>query len=46
LLQTLFELNDAQTKRLLTVAPALEGKHVVNCPFFDQQTILKHMSKQ
>jgi hypothetical protein len=46
LLQTLFDLNDAQTKGLLTIAPAMEGKHVVNCPFFDQQTILKHMSKQ
>ena len=46
LLQTLFDLNDAQTKGLLTIAPAMEGKHVVNCPFFDQQTVLKHMSKQ
>lgn len=46
LLQTLFDLKDAQTKGLLTIAPAMEGKHVVNCPFFDQQTILKHMSKQ
>jgi hypothetical protein len=46
LLQTLFDLNDAQTKGLLNIAPAMEGKHVVNCPFFDQQTVLKHMSKQ
>ncbi len=46
LLETLFDLNDAQTKGLLAIAPAMEGKHVVNCPFFDQQTVLKHMSKQ
>jgi hypothetical protein len=46
LLQTLFDLNDAQTKGLLTITPAMEGKHVVNCPFFDQQTVLKHLSKQ
>jgi hypothetical protein len=46
LLQTLADLNDAREKGLLTIAPAMEGKHVVNCPFFDQQTILKHMSKQ
>ena len=45
LLETLSDLNDAQTKGLLTIAPAMEGKHVVNCPFFDQQTVLKHMSK-
>jgi hypothetical protein len=45
LLQTLADLNDAREKGLLTIAPAMEGKHVVNCPFFDQQTILKHMSK-
>ncbi|HJU59081.1 MAG TPA: hypothetical protein VJ583_04985 [Nitrososphaeraceae archaeon] len=46
LLETLADLNDAQTKGLLTITPAMEGKHVVNCPFFGQQTVLKHMSKQ
>ncbi|MGI9010310.1 MAG: DUF7482 domain-containing protein [Nitrososphaeraceae archaeon] len=46
LLETLIDLNDAQEKGLLTITPAMEGKHVVNCPFFDQQTVLKHMSKQ
>jgi hypothetical protein len=46
LLQTLADLNDAREKGLLSIAPAMEGKHVVNCPFFDQQTVLKHMSKQ
>jgi hypothetical protein len=46
LLQTLADLNDVREKGLLTIAPAMEGKHVVNCPFFDQQTVLKYMSKQ
>jgi hypothetical protein len=46
LMQTLSDLNNAREKGLLTIAPAMEGKHVVNCPFFDQQTILKHISKQ
>jgi hypothetical protein len=46
LLQTLFDLDEAQTKGLLNISPAMEGKHVVNCPFFDQQTVLKHVSKQ
>lgn len=45
LLETVLDLNDAIEKGLLTVAPAMEGKHVVNCPFFDQQTVLKHRSK-
>ncbi len=45
LLQTLADLNDAREKELLTITPAMEGKHVVNCPFFDQQTVLKHISK-
>ena len=45
LLQTLFDLDDAREKGLLSIAPAMEGKHVVNCPFLDQQTVLKHMSK-
>jgi hypothetical protein len=46
LLQTLEDLTDAREKGLLTIAPAMEGKHVVNCPFFDQQTVLKDISKQ
>jgi len=46
LLQTLADLNDAREKGLLAIAPAMEGKHVViNCPFFDQQTVLKHMNE-
>ena len=46
LLQTLADLNDAREKGLLITTPAMEGKYIVNCPFFDQQTILQHISKQ
>ena len=46
LLQTVVDLNDAREKGLLITTPAMEGKYIVNCPFFDQQTILQHISKQ
>ena len=29
---------------MITITPAMGGKHVVNCPFFDQSTIVEHMS--
>jgi hypothetical protein len=31
---------------LITVTPAMDGMHVVNCPFFDPETILEHRSQQ
>lgn len=30
---------------LITVTPAMDGKHVVNCPFFDADTVFKHQHK-
>jgi hypothetical protein len=30
---------------MITITPALDGKHVVNCPFFDQSTVAEHISK-
>jgi hypothetical protein len=29
---------------LIQIIPVLEGKHIVNCPFFDQSTVLKFPS--
>src|SRR6266508_6343993 len=29
---------------MITITPAMGGKHVVNCPFFDQSTIVEHMT--
>ena len=28
----------------ITVTPAMEGWHVVNCPFFNQKTVMEHRS--
>lgn len=44
-LETQADINKALTDGLITLEPAMEGKHVVNCPFFDQQTVFEHMSK-
>jgi hypothetical protein len=27
---------------LITLTPAMEGRHIVNCPFFDVGTIFEH----
>jgi hypothetical protein len=42
-LETQADINRALADGLITLEPAMEGKHVVNCPFFDQQTVFEHM---
>ena len=44
-LETLDDIIAMQKAGMITITPAMEGKHVVNCPFFDQSTVIKHMSK-
>jgi hypothetical protein len=44
-LETLDDILAMQKAGMVTITPAMEGKHVVNCPFFDQSTVIKHMSK-
>ncbi len=41
-LETLNDLSQAQQAGLIKIMPVLQGKHIVNCPFFDQETVLKH----
>jgi hypothetical protein len=43
-LQTLPDIVQAQNEGLLKVLPALGGKHIVNCAFFSQETVLEHRS--
>ena len=31
--------------KLITSTPAINGTHVVNCPFFDQLILIKYQSK-
>jgi len=35
-----------QQAGLITVTPAMGGMHVVNCPFFDVETVFEHRSQQ
>jgi hypothetical protein len=44
-LETVDDIIAMQKAGMITITPAMEGKHVVNCPFFEQSTVIKHMSK-
>jgi hypothetical protein len=45
ILETIDDVVAMQKSAMITITPAMAGKHVVNCPFFDQSTIVEHMSK-
>jgi hypothetical protein len=45
ILETLDDIAAMQQAGMLTVTPAMGGKHVVNCPFFDPSTVFSHESK-
>jgi hypothetical protein len=45
-LETVNDVAAVQQAGLITVTPAMDGMHVVNCPFFDAETILEHRSQQ
>jgi hypothetical protein len=44
-LQTINDITEMSKEELITITPAINGTHVVNCPFFDQLTLIKHQSK-
>jgi hypothetical protein len=44
-LQTLNDITEMSKEKLITITPAINGTHVVNCPFFDQLTLIKYQSK-
>ena len=41
-LENLNDINMMLQKGLITLMPAMEGRHIVNCPFFDVETISEH----
>jgi hypothetical protein len=41
-LQNLHDINMMLQNGLITLMPAMEGRHIVNCPFFDEETISEH----
>ncbi len=36
------DINTMLQEGLITLTPAMEGRHIVNCPFFDVETIFEH----
>jgi hypothetical protein len=45
-LETVNDVAAMQQEGLITVTPAMGGMHVVNCPFFDAETVFEHRSQQ
>jgi hypothetical protein len=45
ILETVSDITAMQQAEMITVTPAMGGKHVVNCPFFDASTVFEHLSK-
>jgi hypothetical protein len=43
-LENLGDINAMVSSESVTITPALGGKHVVNCPFFTQDTVFEHAS--
>jgi hypothetical protein len=44
LLETIADIGVVSENGLVTITPAEGGLHVVNCPFFDQDTVFEHRS--
>jgi hypothetical protein len=45
ILETVNDVVAMQKSGMITISPALGGKHVVNCPFLDQSTVMEHTSR-
>jgi hypothetical protein len=45
-LETQSDIGAMQQAGLITITPAMDGMHVVNCPFFDPDTVFEHKSQQ
>lgn len=45
ILETVDDIIAMHKAGMITITPAFEGKHVVNCPFFDQSTVFEHENK-
>ena len=44
-LENMQDVNAMLSNGSITLTPAMEGKHVVNCPFFNVETVTDHMRK-
>lgn len=45
-LETVNDIAAMQQEGLITVTPAMDGMHAVNCPFFDAETVFEHRSQE
>jgi hypothetical protein len=45
ILETVSDITAMGQAGMITITPAMNGTHVVNCPFFDQSTVFEHQSK-
>jgi hypothetical protein len=45
ILENMHDVAAIQEAGLITVVPAMSGKHVVNCPFFEPTTVFEHQGK-
>jgi hypothetical protein len=45
ILENIHDVAAMQAAELITVVPAMGGKHVVNCPFFEPSTVFEHQGK-
>jgi hypothetical protein len=45
ILETVSDIAAMKQAGMITVTPAMGGKHVVNCPFFDASTVFEHQSR-
>ena len=41
-LENMNDITRMQPEGLITITPAMEGRHIVNCPFFDVETVFEH----
>jgi hypothetical protein len=46
ILENVNDITTMSRAEMITITPAMNGTHVVNCPFFDQSTVMDHQSKQ
>jgi hypothetical protein len=46
ILETVSDVSAMQQAGLVTIMPAMDGRHVVNCPFLDADTVFEHRSQQ
>jgi hypothetical protein len=45
ILETVQDIAASQQAAMITITSAMDGEHVVNCPFFEPSTIFEHQSK-